>query len=276
VQAGPGSAACRVGCWSPHRSRRRAAHAAVALGVMLAGVCSTPFVGPARAATQATLTGTISPAVNNFAARPQSVGLSILARFLTTPPGGQPATVTQAVISFSHGATINSQLFPGCSARRLDLGGLKGCPPDTRIGTGSALGVGAGIDEPLNVTAFNGPRGRSVLFYLQGNSPIHIAQAIDAPLVPVRGRFYAYQLTLPVPEDLQVIAGVPIAVAEFQTTVRATVTKRVRGTTVRRGYIEVPLCPAGALVPLRGIFSFIGAPTETVNSGIACGEPPPS
>jgi hypothetical protein len=38
----------------------------------------------------------------------------------------------------------------------------------------------------------------------------------------------------------------------------------------------VPLCPAGAVVPLRGVFTFTGAPGETVNSGIVCGEPPPA
>jgi hypothetical protein len=79
-----------------------------------------------------------------------------------------------------------------------------------------------------------------------------------------------------VPTNLQLIAGIPVAVTQFSTTVKGTVVGRVHGRRVRRGYIEVPLCPPGALVPLRGVFTFAGAPTETVNSEIACGEPPPA
>jgi hypothetical protein len=211
--------------------------------------------------------------VPNAPVKPPSVALSVLARFQTSPPGGQPATVTKAVIDFSHGATVNSRLFPSCQTGRLNRIGMKACPRGSRVGGGSTVAVGAGVVETLQVTAFNGPHGRSVLFYLHANAPVRINQAIQAPLVQIRSRFYAYQLTLAVPRNLQVIAGVPVSVLA---TVKSTVVQRVRGRSVRRGYIEVPLCPPGALVPLRGVFSFTGAPTETVNSGIACGEPPPA
>jgi hypothetical protein len=204
------------------------------------------------------------------------VRLSLLSRFQAIPPATQPATVTQAVISFPHGATVNSKLFASCSAQRLNAGGPAACPPNAQIGFGSAIGGGGGVLERLKVTMFNGPGGRSALFYLAGTSPVVIKGVIGGPLVVVNSLFYGYQLTIAVPTSLQVIAGVPIAVTEFQTTVGATVAQRVHGKTVDRGYLEVPLCPPGALFPLRGVFSFVGAPTQTVNSSIACGQLPPS
>ncbi len=114
--------------------------ATVAAG--LATLWFAPAVAAATAPTQASITGTISPAVSSTSGKLRSVALAITTHFQTIPAGGQPATVSQAVIYFGH--------------------------------------------------------------------------------------------------------------------------------------IEVPLCPPGAIVPLQGVFSFIGAPTQTVNSGIVCGEPPPS
>jgi hypothetical protein len=253
-----------------------AACAAGTVAVGVAGLLLTSIGAAAGASTQATISGTISPAVPNAPVRPRSVALSVVAGFRTTAPGSQPATVDKAVISFSHGATVNSRLFPSCRVGRLNRIGTKACPAGSRIGGGRTVAVGAGVVETLKVTAFNGPRGRSVLFYLHADAPVRINQAIQAPLIAIKSRFYAYQLTINVPRNLQVIAGVPVAVTQFLTTVKGAVVEHVRGQSIRRGYIEVPLCPPGALVPLRGVFSFVGAPTQTVDSGIACGEPPPA
>jgi hypothetical protein len=179
------------------------------------------------------------------------------------------------VISFPHGATVNSRLFPSCSPQRLNAGGPGACPPNSQIGLGSSTGSAAGVSEQLKVTVFNGPGGRSVLFYVAGTTPATIKGVIDAPLVVVKSLFYGYQLTLPIPTSLQMFGGNPISVSEFQNTVGATIAQRIHGKTVDRGYLEVPVCPPGAMFPLRGVFSFVGAPTDTVNSSIVCGQPPP-
>jgi hypothetical protein len=260
---------------SARRLRIRGVHAAVAVAATLAGLQS-PEVAASSASTRASITGTILPAVPTVGPRPRSVRLSLLASFQATAPDLRPATVKRSVIFFPHGATVNSRLFPSCSPKRLHAGGPAACPPHSQIGLGSATGSAAGISEQLKVTLFNGPGGRSELFYLAGSSPAVINGLIDAPLVVVRSLFYGYQLTLPVPASLQVIAGIPISVTQFQTTVGATIAQRAHGKRVDRGYLEVPLCPPGALLPLRGVFSFVGAPTETVNSSIACGQPPPA
>jgi len=246
---------------------------------LVAGLVSlsfVPTVGAATAPTQASINGTISPAVSSTSGKPRSVALSIVTRFQTNPSGGQPATVTQAVIYFGHGSIVNARLFPSCNPTRLNKIGPKACSKGSRIGAGAVTAIGAGLPETLALTAFNGPGGRSVLFYLNGNTPLKVAQAIQAPMVPIKSRFYAYKLTLNTPPNLQVLSGIVVATTSFSSTIKATVVRRVHHRRVRLGYIEVPLCPPGAIVPLQGVFSFMGAPSETVNSGIDCGEPPPA
>jgi hypothetical protein len=242
----------------------------------LATLWLAPAVAAATAPTQASITGTISPAVASTSGKLRSVALNITTRFRTIPAGGQPATTSQAVIYFGHGSVVNARLFPSCNATRLNEIGPKACPKGSRIGAGTVTAIGAGLPETLALTAFNGAKGRSVLFYLVGGSPLKVAQAIQAPMVPVRSRFYAYKLTLTTPANLEAIAGVATAVTSFTSTINATVVRRIHHKRVRRGYIEVPLCPPGAIVPLQGVFSFLGAPTQTIASGIVCGEPPPS
>ncbi len=247
-----------------------------ALVAGLASLTFVPTVGAATGPTQASITGTISPAVSSPSGKPRSVALSVTTHFQTSPPGGQPATVTQAVVYFGHGSIVNARLFPSCNPTRLNKIGTKACPKGSRIGGGSVTSIAAGLPETVALTAFNGPGGHSVLFYLTGSTPLKIAQAIQAPMVPIRNRFYAYKLTLNTPPNLQVVAGVAVSTTSFSSTIKATVVRRVHGKRIRRGYIEVPLCPAGAVVPLQGVFTFMGAPSETVNSGIDCGEPPPA
>jgi hypothetical protein len=259
---------------SARQPRFRAVHAAVAVAAVVAGLQS-PEVAASNAATRASITGTVLPAVPTAGPRERPVRLSLDTRFRATAPDLRPATVTRAVISFPHGATVNSRLFPSCSPQRLDAVGPGACPPNSQIGLGSATGSAAGVSEQLKVTVFNGPGGHSVLFYVAGTSPATIKGVINAPLVVVRSRLYGYQLTLPIPPSLQMFAGNPISVSDFQNTVGATIAQRIHGKTVNRGYLEVPVCPAGARFPLRGVFSFVGAPTDTVNSSIVCGQPPP-
>jgi hypothetical protein len=242
----------------------------------LASLSFVPAVAAATGPTQASLSGTISPAVSGTSGKPHSVALSLTTRFQTSPPGGQPATVTQAVIYFAHGSIVNARLFPSCNPTRLNKIGPRACPKGSRIGGGTVESIGAGLPETVALTAFNGPGGHSVLFYLNGATPLKVAQAIQAPMVPIKNRFFAYKLTLTTPANLQVMSGITIATTSFSSTIRATVVRRIHGKRVRRGYIEVPLCPPGAIVPLQGVFSFLGAPTQTVNSGLDCGEPPPS
>ena len=114
---------------------------------------------------------------------------------------------------------------------------------------------------------FNGRGGRSIVFYFHGTNPARVDTAFAASLRRRRGGMWNYILDVPVPETLQVVAGIPIYVAEFVSTVGAT--RRVNGR--RRGFIEAWSCPPGGRAPVRGDFDFLESAPVGVRSWIRCG-----
>jgi hypothetical protein len=241
--------------------------AAIVAGALLA--CA-PLAG---ARTIVELGGSATPPISFFTLKRQILSLEIDARFSSDVAGELPGTVSKATIFFPHGPRVNGALFPSCNPRRLaQMRGRRGaCPRGSCLGGGTALGTSPqfqGVNEKLTVDVYNGPRGRSILFYLRGLNPVAVSGMIDAPFVPLRGGRWGYRLTMNVPPGLQEISrGIFTSLLRFTTRVGATV--RVRG--VRRGYIEALACPPGALVPVRGVFAFRGGASATTDSYIACG-----
>lgn len=237
-------------------------------------VALAALAGSAGAKTLVTLDGVATPPIGAFTLTPRTLSLTIDARFRSDVPGELPGTVSRAVVYFPHGPRVNGRLFPFCDPaelRRLH-GSARACPPGSRLGGGTALGAspqfGIGVRERLRVTLYNGRGGRSIIFVLQGLNPVLISGMIVAPFTALHGGRWGYRLTLPVPHDLQEIASdIWASLLDFRVTTGATV--RVHGH--RYGYIEALACPPGALVPVRGVFSFHDGGSTSTDSYIACG-----
>lgn len=231
----------------------------------------------ASARTLVQIDGTATPPISVFTLKPQILDITIDVRFSTDVAGELPGTVAKATIFFPHGPRINGRLFPSCDPRRLlrMRGSRKACPSGSRLGGGVAIGTSptfAGVNERLTVDLYNGPRGRSLLFFLRGLNPVAVSGMIDAPFVPLRGGRWGYRLTMNVPQGLQEISpDIFASLLRFTTKVGATVLVRENGRMVRHGFVEALACPPGALVPVRGIFGFRGGASATTDSYIACG-----
>lgn len=242
----------------------RIAAAVVAMAALAAG---------ASARTLVSISGTASPSISVFTLTPQTISLTLDTRFSTDVAGELPGTVSKAVIYFPHGPRVNGRLFPSCDPRRLQrLRGRPGaCPAGSRLGGGVALGTSPqfeGVTEHLKVDLYNGRGGRSIVFWLHGENPVLIAGMIVAPFTALRGGRWGYRLTLNVPHDLQEIAsGIFASLLDFKVTTGGSVVRGGR----RYGFIETLACPPGALVPVRGVFSFRGGGSATSDSYIACG-----
>jgi hypothetical protein len=184
---------------------------------------------------------------------------------------GQPAdTLQQVILRFTYGAHLNGNLFPSCSAKQIR--NHKACPKGSKVGSGNALGVlGAGTAnpaaEPINVTLYNGPKGKSITFRIQGQAPAVIDVPFDAPLQTFKSGTYNYALTVNVPDILQMVAGIPISLDHFNVKVGAS--RVVKGR--KRGYIETLICPPKALVPIAGDFKFANANPFHTATYIHCG-----
>lgn len=236
-----------------------------AVGAAVVGVSLAPAT-PAAAETRVTISGRITPVIRLPPRRAVPVGLSLALHFSGDEDGGLPPILQKATMWFPFGATLNATLFPGCAANTINRRGARACPAGSQIGAGTAVGVGANVVEHLGVRLFNGPSGRSIVFLLRGDNPLRVNTAFEAPLAMSRTGRFEYRLTVPVPANLQNVAGVDLAVRNFATTVRAS--RRLHGKT--RGYIEAWACPPGALVPLRGVFDFADSASVTTNAYIGC------
>jgi hypothetical protein len=237
-------------------------------GIRLAAALLTLALPAAAAAgTRVTIDGHITPVIRTVPAHPLPVSLALALHFSGDEDGGLPPILDNAVVHFPFGSQLNGALFPSCDPNSINRRGTRACPHGSQIGAGHAVGVGAGVVEKLAVSLFNGRGGHSVVFFLTGNNPLRVSSAFSAPLVRMRTGTFNYTLSVPVPKNLQRVAGVDLAVRDFVTAVNAK--RRVRGRT--HGYIEAYACPPGALVPIRGDFHFLEAPSLSVSSYIHCG-----
>lgn len=245
--------------------------------IVAALIVSVLCCGSAGAKTLVDLSGTATPPISAFTLEPQTLSLTIDARFASDVAGELPGTVSKAVIYFPHGPRVNGRFFPSCDPQRLRRyrGSPRACPRGSRLGGGTALGTSpqfSGILEHLKVDLYNGKGGRSIIFFLRGLNPVLISGMIVAPFKALHGGRWGYRLTMNVPRNLQEIAsGIFASLLDFKVTTGGSVTVRQGGRSVRYGYIESLACPPGALVPVRGVFSFRGGDSTTTDSYIACG-----
>ncbi|HET6448861.1 MAG TPA: hypothetical protein VFG31_07090 [Conexibacter sp.] len=242
------------------------------IAVALAALAA--LTGSAGARTVVTLSGVATPPIGDFTLTPRPLSLTIDASFANDVAGELPGTVSRAVIYFPHGPRVNGRLFPSCDFKRLQRlrGAPRACPQGSRLGSGTALGAspqfGIGVREHLSVVLYNGKGGRSIIFVLRGLNPVLISGMFVASFKALHGGRWGYRLTIDVPHDLQEIApDIFASLLDFRVTTGGSV--QVNGH--RYGFIEALACPPGALVPVRGVFSFRDGESTTSDSYIACG-----
>jgi hypothetical protein len=211
----------------------------------------------------------VTPVIRAFSPNTTPVTLAVNLTF-SGPNGTTAATLKQAILRFTYGAKVNGNLFPSCSADKIR--NHEKCPKGSQIGTGTGLGtVGDppnAAEEPITLTLYNGPKGKSIVFRIQGDQPAVIDVPFDAPLKTLSGGNYNYQLTVVIPDILQRVAGLPISIKFPKVKVGAT--RKVKGK--KRGWIETLICPPKALVPIAGDFSFVeGSDPFHVETYIHCG-----
>jgi hypothetical protein len=253
---------CRLARVTARAPLRRLLLAAAAL---LAPAALLAAAAPAQ--TEVHLDGRLSPVIREVPRQPPAMTLRMTARFIGDGPGFQPPILDHSVIRFPYGSRLNNRLFPHCEPARINRRGPGVCPRGSLIGRGYANVFADTERQRLTVRLFNGRGGRSIVFYFHGTNPARVDVAFAAPLRRLRGGMWNYVLNVPVPETLQVVAGIPIYVAEFVSTVGAT--RRVNGR--RRGFIEAWSCPPGGRAPVRGDFEFLESAPVGVRSWIRCG-----
>jgi hypothetical protein len=168
-----------------------------------------------------------------------------------------------------------------CEAQKLAIQGPAGCPPNSRLGSGSALvevpfGNGAGHEIPeIQAIAGPSPNGNLVVqFYANGLFPVYAQLAFSGEVLPDSGAFGS-QLGVQVPLVTSVPGGPDVSIVEVHTTIgpsHLVYYHRVHGRLQPfrpRGVAVPERCPRGGF-PFAAQFSFIDGSSASAQTTVPC------
>ncbi|HEY7630543.1 MAG TPA: hypothetical protein VH817_07580 [Thermoleophilaceae bacterium] len=203
--------------------------ALLATTALVAGLVAAAVALGQAGGSQQTLEVTVKPNKAGTKKHPRNVVLNIVTKVVTL--SGQPKpTIAKAVLDFPNGSLYNGGKFPHCSQTTLDSRGPSACPKGSKIGSGLVDAFAGTIEAKPTVTAFNGPGKNHVELFLATDVPVIIRQTIPGTLTRGSGP-YALKLTLPIPDALQTVVGLPVNLVSFQTRIKKT------------GLIQAASCP---------------------------------
>jgi hypothetical protein len=177
-------------------------------------------VGPVLAQdnpTQTVLSGkpTVTPNKAGTKKKPQGVKLTVKVHWETPGDGEKPVTQT-ADVMFPKGSLYNGGKYAKCDANTLARKGISGCPAKSIMGTGSGVAYADTVFTSPKITVVNGGGNKVFLFTVLSN-PARVAAPVPGTITKQSGQ-WAYKLHLEVPQSLQIVAGVPIALRDITIT----------------------------------------------------------
>jgi hypothetical protein len=202
---------------------------------------------------------------------------------LATTEGTAPPPLTGMDLEMPAGMnyTTTTLGLSICQPALLAAKGLAGCPPNSRLGYGSAdvevpFGTGAGHEIP-EVQAVSGPSPKgnlTVLFYANGLYPVYAQLAFSGEVLPDTGPFGS-QLATIVPLIASVPGGPDVSVLSVTSTIgpsHLTYYKHVHGRLVSfhpRGVAVPEHCPHGGF-PFSANFTFLDGTHTSAQTTVPC------
>jgi hypothetical protein len=138
---------------------------------------------------------------------PQGVRLAMSFGWQGLSPANQPQ-VTKLDLWFPRGTIYNGAKYRTCSLRVLDAAGPQGCPKASIMGSGIGNADADTVTTHPTMTVVNGG-ARAVYFYTVLNNPARVQEPVIGHITRLSGDF-AYHLSVTIPQNLQIVAGVPI------------------------------------------------------------------
>lgn len=165
-----------------------------------------------------------------------SRGLAISAKSkITTEPGAEPPIITGVDIWIGKGLVWNGGKYATCSKRMLDRKGPSGCPRKSIMGAATATAWADTVVTRPDVVLVNGGAKR-VFAYTTLYRPSLVKETIVVRETKASGP-WARKESFRVPENLQIVAGVPIRVTALSL--------KVGGKPYAPEFIASKFCPAG-------------------------------
>jgi hypothetical protein len=195
-----------------------------------------------------------------------------------------PAPITELDLSLpaEMGLASSTLGLAVCQPGRLLSQGPAGCPANSRVGSGHALGLiqteGETVPEAAQVQAFLGPpidEDEQVLFHVEAEAPVFSEQLLSGRLVPSRSPRFGGELDTPIPLIQAWPEGPYISVTRFDSSLGPqglVYYRHVDGGYVPfhpRGIAVPPACPRGGF-PFAAHLLFLGGSQMGARATVPC------
>jgi hypothetical protein len=256
---------------------QRTVLAALTLALVCALACMFAPASALAVSEHATLDASFSP---DRLGTPTTITFGF---HLATSEGAAPPPLTSLDLKMPAGLnyTTTTLGLAICQPAALLARGLAGCPPNSRLGFGSAdvevpFGTGSGHEIPeVQAVAGPSPNGNLVvLFYANGLYPVSAQLTFAGEVLPASGRFGS-QLAITVPLVTSVPGGPDVSIVSVTATIgpsHLTYYKHVHGHLVPfhpQGVSVPERCPHGGF-PFAAEFSFQEGASTSASTTIPC------
>ena len=154
-----------------------------------------------------TVTPKVSPTKAGTKQHPRGVKLTTVFHWQTLGAASQPIVTTFRIL-FPKGSLYNGGSYPTCSQHTLSLDGPSGCKKAAIMGHGTGTAYADTTVTHPTITVVNGGASK-LYFYTVLNNPARVQQPVVGHITRMSGK-YAYALSVTIPQDLRIVAGVPI------------------------------------------------------------------
>jgi hypothetical protein len=155
----------------------------------------------------------VSPSKAGTKKKPAGVKLTFTVHWETPADNDKPVVQTADVL-FPKGSLYNGAKYAKCAQSVMERGSVSECPAKSIMGTGSGTAYADQVLTSPKITVVNGGGNKVFLFTVLTN-PARVAKPVPGTITKMSGK-WAYKLHLTVPESLQVVAGVPIALRDIK------------------------------------------------------------
>lgn len=213
------------------------ARSSVSSGLVLLALVGSPGCGSTSSPSSSTTAAAASPRAK-AAPSPVTVlasGVRVsrdrvdVALRLRQPADVDPPLARRARLDVSGVGAWRGGAMAACSIETLRARGAGACPAASILGHGRAIGVADGARTVGTITVVSGGP-RRILLATVVRHPAYVKTVVQGTVIP---RGDGIRLALTFPEDLQVIAGVPVGL------------QRLHLTLSRRALLAAGRCPAG-------------------------------
>jgi hypothetical protein len=225
----------------------------------LVAVEVAPTIAQDAPVTTLTVKPTVSPNKAGTKKKPQGVKLSVKMH-LETPGDVEKPIVTSGDVLFPKGSLYNGGKYPKCTEAKLNNGGLAACPKDSIMGTGTGDAYADTVITHPAITVVNGGANK-VFFWTILTNPARVQKAVPGTITKQSGKF-AYKLHFEVPKQLQIVAGVPIALRDL--------TVIAGGKAKAKDWLATTSCPADKKWPYVASATLSTGSTVKFEDTVAC------